>query len=178
MKRYDVSGEITIRTSLEPGDIGQVVRMHGDFYRKEFNYGISFEVYVAEGLCEFYHQYDPSKDAVWICEHQGIMVGFLLLMHREKAAQLRYFILDPAYRGLGLGKKLMELYMQFLREHHYTTSYLWTTHECEAAAGLYKKHGFRLVEEKPSDAFGKPLREQKYLWESEEVKISLPLHPA
>jgi peptidyl-dipeptidase Dcp len=84
-------------------------------------------------------------------------------MHREdNAAQLRYFILEPAYRGIGLGKKMMQLYMDHLQKAGFQQSYLWTTHELEAAASLYKRYGFRLSEEKPSGAFGKPLYEQKY----------------
>jgi GNAT superfamily N-acetyltransferase len=84
-------------------------------------------------------------------------------MHRGDAAQLRYFLLKPAYRGLGLGKKLMELYMDFYRQSGYTSSYLWTTNELPAAASLYSRYGFRLAEEKESSAFGKLLKEQKYV---------------
>jgi peptidyl-dipeptidase Dcp len=90
------------------------------------------------------------------------MIGFLLLMDRGKAAQLRYFLIEPEYRGIGLGAKLLNLYMDFLRECRYKESYLWTTHELSAAAVLYKRHGFKLTEEKESTAFGKPLREQRY----------------
>ena len=56
----------------------------------------------------------------------------------------------------------MQLYMDYLREKNYRTSYLWTTHELGAAAYLYKKFGFKLTEEKPSLAFGKELMEQRY----------------
>lgn len=155
--------DITIRTKLRPGDLGHIIHMHGRLYSQEYDYGIAFEMYVAEGLGEFYRQYDPAKDRVWICEDKGRIIGFLLLMHREaNAAQLRYFIIEPEYRGIGLGKKLVSLYMDWLRQAGYRSAYLWTTHELEAAASLYKRHGFTLVEEKPSAAFGKPLYEQKY----------------
>ena len=156
--------DIAIRTALQPGDIGYVSWLHGALYKSEYNYGIQFEVYVAEGLCEFYRQYDPQKDAVWIAEHDQHIVGFLLLMHRKTVAQLRYFIIDPAYRGIGLGKKLMALYMQGLLQRGYASSYLWTTSELDTAISLYRKHGFTLVEEKSSAAFGKPLIEQRYDW--------------
>ena len=154
--------EITIRTELKPGDIGYVIYLHGLLYKNEYGYGIEFETYVAEGLVQFYRQYDPQKDRVWICEHGNNMMGFLLLMHRGDAAQLRYFILQPEYRGIGLGNKLMILYMDFLKKKKYKSTYLLTTGELPASAHLYKKFGFRLTEEKPSSAFGKPVVQQRY----------------
>jgi len=155
--------DIRIRNNLEPGDLGYVIHLHGRLYAAEYAYGIPFEAYVAAGLYEFYRNYDPAMDRVWICEHLGTIVGFVLLMHRENnAAQLRYFLIEPEYRGLGLGKKLMDLYMEWLRGRGYRSSYLWTTHELAAAASLYKRHGFTLTEEKESTAFGKKLKEQRY----------------
>ncbi|TDW95818.1 bifunctional helix-turn-helix transcriptional regulator/GNAT family N-acetyltransferase [Dinghuibacter silviterrae] len=161
-KRVSIT-DVTLRTDLRPGDIGYVTHLHGRIYKDECNYGPGFEAYVAKGLAEFYQQYDPSLDRVWICEHRDRIVGFLLVMHRpENAAQLRYFILEPEYRGLGLGKKLMDLYMAFIKEKGYSSSYLWTTNEQETAIALYKRLGFVLTEEVPSNTFGKALTEQKY----------------
>lgn len=154
--------DISIRTRLEPGDIGYVIYLHGALYGREYGYGIRFESYVARGLCEFYEQYDPKRNRVWVCEHNDRMIGFLLLMDRGKAAQLRYFLIQPEYRGIGLGSKLLKLYMDFLRECGYRESYLWTTHELATAAFLYTRLGFKLTEEKASTAFGKTLREQRY----------------
>jgi ribosomal protein S18 acetylase RimI-like enzyme len=155
--------DISIRTDLRPGDIGYVTYLHALLYHKEYKFGISFEAYVAKGLYEFYEHYDPLRDRVWVCEYQNKIIGFLLLLHRaDNAAQLRYFILEPAYRGIGLGKKMMQLYMGYLQEAGYQRSYLWTTNEQGAAALLYKRAGFVLTEEKSSEAFGKPLIEQKY----------------
>jgi len=154
--------DITIRTELQPGDIGYVTYMHGAIYQKEYNYGIQFESYVAKGLCEFYEKYNPERSRIWACEHSDRMIGFLLLMDRGHAAQLRYFLLEPDYRGIGLGKKLLNLYMDFLHGAGYRESYLWTTHELSTAAILYQRLGFRLTEEKESTAFGKPLKELRY----------------
>jgi DNA-binding MarR family transcriptional regulator/ribosomal protein S18 acetylase RimI-like enzyme len=158
-----LAADVSIRTDLRPGDIGYVTYLHGRIYKDENNFGPGFEAYVAKGLAEFQQQYDPSLDRVWICEHHDRIVGFLLLMHRpQDAAQLRYFILEPEYRGIGLGKKLMDLYMEFLKDKGYRSSYLWTTHEQETAIALYKRLGYVLTEEVSSDTFGKALVEQKY----------------
>ena len=73
-----------------------------------------------------------------------------------------YFLVTPAFRGLGLGRKLLDQYMAFLRQCQYRSTYLWTTEEQVTAIRLYQRYGFRLSEEKPSTAFGKPLIEQRY----------------
>jgi hypothetical protein len=75
--------EVKIRTELLPGDIGYVTYMHGHLYNQEYDYGIAFENYVALGLNEFYQNYDPNRDRVWICEHKNKIVGFLLLISLE-----------------------------------------------------------------------------------------------
>jgi ribosomal protein S18 acetylase RimI-like enzyme len=154
--------DITISNQLQPGDLGYITYLHGKLYKDEYQFGLQFEAYVAEGLLEFYHQYDSKNNRVWVCRHNDSIIGFLVLMNRGNAAQLRYFIIEPAYRGIGLGRKLMDEYMKFLRACGYTSSYLLTTHELAAAAHLYTHHGFKLTEEKDSTAFGRPLKEQRY----------------
>lgn len=154
---------ISIRTELKAGDLGFVIYRHGKLYSEEYDYGIAFEAYVAAGISEFYFSYDAEKDRVWVCEDGDRIIGFLLSMHRgEGLAQLRYFYLEPAYRSLGLGNRLVQLFMGFLKEKGYRAAYLWTTHEQSAAAALYKRYGFTLTEEKESNAFGKPLVEHRY----------------
>ncbi|MBS1663454.1 MAG: GNAT family N-acetyltransferase [Bacteroidetes bacterium] len=155
--------KILIRTELEPGDLGYIIHLHGLLYRTEQNFGIGFEVYVAKGLAEFYLQYDPKKDRVWIAEMEGRIIGFLALVHRpEETAQLRYFLLLPEYRGQGLGKRLMDLFMSWADSAGYKHLYLWTTNEQQTAIALYQRYGFQLTEEKVSETFGKRLSEQKY----------------
>ncbi|HEY6900842.1 MAG TPA: GNAT family N-acetyltransferase [Puia sp.] len=155
--------KILIRTELEPGDLGYIVYLHGRLYRAEQHFGIGFEAYVAQGLADFYLHYDPQKDRVWIAETEGRIIGFLALVHRpNETAQLRYFLLLPEYRGLGLGKRLMDSFMTFARAAGYKHLYLWTTNEQETAIALYQRHGFQLTEEKVTETFGKRLSEQKY----------------
>lgn len=153
---------VTIRTKLEPGDLGYIAYLHGRIYDNENQYGLGFESYVLEGLAEFGARYDPAKDRVWVCEHGREKVGFLVGVNRGDSLQLRYFILLPEYRGMGLGKRLMDAFMEFVRERGYRRAYLWTTNEQHAAISLYSRYGFRLTEEKESMAFDKPLVERKY----------------
>jgi ribosomal protein S18 acetylase RimI-like enzyme len=157
--------EIQIRTVLKPGDLGFVIYRHGKIYHQEYQFGIAFESYIASGLSEFYKNYDQEKDCVWVCEYNETIIGFMLLMHRlNNDAQLRFFYLEKEFRGIGLGKKLIGLFMNFLKEKKYDSAYLWTTSGLPEAASLYEKNGFVLTEEKESEAFGKKLMELKYVF--------------
>ncbi len=154
--------DIVIRTELKSGDLGYVTYLHGKLYNKEYGYDLGFESYVAKSLSEFYNQYNPRNNRVWFCEHNHKIIGFLFLMSRGDAAQLRYFLIEPEYRGIGLGKKLMDLYFEFLKKCEYRKSYLLTTHELPTASHIYVSYGFKLTEQYESSAFGKPLIEQRY----------------
>lgn len=154
--------DISLRNKLLPGDLGYVAYLHGLLYAKERGYGLNFEGYVLDGLGEFAHRYDPAKDRIWVCEHEGKIIGFLMGLNRVDSVQLRYFIFLPQYRGIGLGKKLMNEFISYMKEIGINRAYLWTTNEQEEAIALYTRYGFRLTEEKRSDAFDKELVEQRY----------------
>lgn len=156
--------DISIRTTLRPGDLGYITYLHGSMYKTEYNFGIEFEIYVAKTLAEFYEQYEVDTNRFWICEHGDRIIGCIALMNRGDAAQLRYFLILPEYRRIGLGKKLMQLFMDFLKQCNYKKSFLLTTDELDAAANLYTRFGFKLTEEIPSASFGKSLVEQRYEW--------------
>jgi len=154
--------DVIIRTALKPGDIGRIIQLHGQIYGEEYGYGIGFEGYVAESMAEFCQIFDPAKGGIWICEAEGRMIGFLSLVNRGDTAQLRYFVLEKEYRGMGLGKRLMELFMDRMRTLKYKHAYLLTSDDLPAAAALYRKHGFRLTEEESNDQFGKNIMLQRY----------------
>jgi len=155
-------GDINIRTVLQPGDLGYIAYLHGDIYARECGYGLNFERYVLQGLADFASQYNAGKDKVWICEHRQQMIGVLVGVNRGDSIQLRYFIFRPEYRGLGLGKKLMDGFINYMQESQINKSYLWTTNEQHAAISLYTRYGFRLTEEKVSNGFDKELTERRY----------------
>ena len=112
-----------------PANFRRITLLHADLYHQEYGYGIGFETHVVEGLLEFYREYDPLTHGVWLGEHQGNIISSLALMKRGTEAQLRYFLIAPEYRGVGLGHAMMELFMKFLRDRGYRSAYRWTTHE-------------------------------------------------
>lgn len=155
--------DITIRTDLHARDISRVIQLHGSLYQQEYGYGLAFESYVSAGLYEFLQHYDPDRSRLWLCEHAGSLVGCLCLMDRGDSAQLRFFLIHPRCRGLGLGRQLLDECFAFMQACGYSSAYLWTTHELTAAARLYAAYGFQITEEKASTSFGKTVVEQKYM---------------
>ena len=77
-------------------------------------------------------------------------------------AQLRWYLVAPAARGHGLGKRLIQEAVHFFRSLGYQRIFLWTVHQLTAAAHLYCDAGFTKVEEKPGRCWGVDLVEEKY----------------
>ena len=145
--------DITIRDDVRPGDAGYLTYLHGWIYKKEYDYSVAFEGYVAESFYQFLVHYNPEKDRLWCAEHEGEIVGCIGIVGHGERAQLRWFLLHPNYRGIGLGKDLFELAMSFAREKGFKKVYLETTNDLTRAIGMYTKAGFIKTAEKENRAW-------------------------
>ncbi|MFQ6123244.1 MAG: GNAT family N-acetyltransferase [Candidatus Heimdallarchaeota archaeon] len=156
---------IRIRCDLQPGDIGKVIALHGIVYASEHGYDHTFEgAYVARSFAEFVESYNPRNDRLWVAEKEGQVVGSIGIVGRLKdKAQLRWWLVHPRCRGLGLGKVLLEEAIEFCKTRPYKTIYLWTVNDLAAAIHLYKAAGFQKTEEKSHpNLWGRPITEERY----------------
>lgn len=152
-----------MRHHVKPGDIGYLTYLHGILYAKEYGYDETFEAYVAHGLAEFVQSFSPHEDRIWLAEANGRIIGSIAIVGHSKAgAQLRWFLVHPDYRGLGIGKELLKVALQFCKERRYKTIFLWTTSELMEAAHLYARFGFSKTEEKTHEIWGKKVTEEKH----------------
>ena len=155
---------ITIRHTVRPGDLGRVTALHGLVYAAEYGFDVAFEAYVAHSLGEFGQASRPDRDRLWLAERGDRLVGSIGIIGREAgAAQLRWFLVDRAARGHGLGQRLLADALEFCRAAGYRSVFLWTVDPLDAAARLYTAAGFRKTEEKPRQPlWGTLLAEQRY----------------
>lgn len=149
--------EVTLRTH-RPGDMGWVVQQHGALYAREFGWDISFEGLCAEIAAQFLKNFDPARERCWIAEIDGQQVGSVFLVkHTDEVAKIRLLLIDPAGRGLGIGKRLVDECIAFARSCGYRKITLWTQSMLLAARGIYQKAGFVHVATEPHHSFGHDL---------------------
>ncbi|PLR67187.1 bifunctional helix-turn-helix transcriptional regulator/GNAT family N-acetyltransferase [Bacillus sp. UMB0893] len=148
-KERSFHSEVCIRP-FQPGDVGYVAHIHGRLYDKTYKFGRMFEYYVMKGLTEF--MIDTDGGELWVAEVNGEIAGSIAITKSsDTIAQLRWFVLDENYQGMGIGKKLMETALIFCKKQNYLHVFLWTVSTLETARHLYQKYNFRPTEEKKNE---------------------------
>jgi len=160
--RETSSRAFSLRTEIRSGDIGWMVRMHGLLYGREFDFDTTFEAYVAGTMGELDRELS-ERERIWLAERDGRVIGTVAILERSpETAQLRWFLIEPEARGIGLGKTLMAEALAFCRECGYRTVILWTVSALTAAAHLYRAAGFERVEATPGRRWGVDLVDERY----------------
>jgi GNAT superfamily N-acetyltransferase len=156
---------ITLRAP-KPGDIGWVVSRHGALYAQAYGWDWRFEALVARIAANFVDRFDATREACWIAERGGERLGCVFVVQaRDDAsgapepgvAQLRMLLVEPAARGLGVGKRLVDECHRFARAAGYRRMRLWTNSMLHAARGIYVKAGYTRRASEAHHSFGHAL---------------------
>lgn len=153
--------EIAIRPG-KPGDLGYIAYRHSVLYHEEYSLDpVVFERYVLESLLKYAERQQPGQ--IWVAEVNNKIAGFIGIVGvDEETAQLRWFLIEPEYRGIGLGRRLLKAAMDYSREKQYKRVLLWTFQGLDAACHLYKSFGFTPTQQVENDAWKNGLREERW----------------
>jgi ribosomal protein S18 acetylase RimI-like enzyme len=100
----------------------------------------------------------PRHDA-WVAEVDGAVVGVLALSE----GWLDQLYLDPAWRGRGIGDRLVAL----AKERQPSGLQLWTFQVNEGAQRFYERHGFVAVERTDGSTNEEHEPDVRYVWRPE-----------
>jgi len=160
----DGAGPAFALRGLQVGDIGWIIRRQGQLYAQEYGWDIGYEALVAEILSAFVRDFQPRKENAWVAMRDGEIVGSVFLVRESDAlARLRLLYVEPAARGLGIGRRLVEECITDARARGYRKLTLWTNDVLVSARRIYEAAGFRLTSQKPHRSFGKRLVGQTWV---------------
>ena len=91
---------------------------------------------------------DPSIGTIFVCEEEGKIIGMVSALNLvstaigKKVVILEDMIIDPAWRGNGIGAMLIEHVCRWAREEGYGRATLLTDNDNIPAHHFYESHGF------------------------------------
>jgi DNA-binding MarR family transcriptional regulator/ribosomal protein S18 acetylase RimI-like enzyme len=151
------------------GELGWLIHRQAVLYHLERGWDGGFETLVTQ----IYHEYEaapaaPPK-ALWIAEQGREVAGSVFVLpaagESEGTAQLRMLYVEPAFRGRGIGKRLVDEAVRFSRASGYRRIILWTQDCLVSARRIYQGAGFELVREERHHSFGADLNGQYWALE-------------
>ena len=156
---------MNLRDAWFPGVVGDIAALHARHYAASHGFGAVFEAKVARELGAFLSRPPGPGDLFRAMEREGRALGSIALEDEGGGiAHLRWFILDDALRGTGLGRRLLGEAMAHARAQGFAQLYLWTLEGLPAAARLYASFGFVEVERLRATQWGQETTELRLAW--------------
>jgi len=150
------------------GEIGWLIHRQGLLYHLEQGWNGDFEMLIAKLYADFVAAPTTPPKSLWIADRGGEIAGSVYIIpagasEAAGTAQLRMLYVEPAFRGQGVGRLLVEEAVRFSREAGYGRVILWTQDCLGTARHIYQKAGFTLLREERHQSFGADLNGQ--YWE-------------
>lgn len=157
------SAGISIHHDFAPGDLGQLIYIHGIQNFADYGFNHLHEAYCAQIAVEFVLSPEKGRSRTWLAKKGGKVVGSIFIIERpDNQAQLRLLFVDRAVRGLGLGRWLVEESVRYCKTEGFKVVYLWTVKGLNHAIWLYESVGFTPVAQKSVEQWGKTSLELRF----------------
>ena len=163
------SAGIAVHHDFVPGDLGQLIHIHGVQNFSDYGFNEVHEAYCARIASDFILDQSKGRSRVWLAKQAEKVVGSIFIVERSgNAAQLRLLFVDLSVRGIGLGRWLVEESIRYCQAAKFRSVCLWTVEGLDRAMSVYESVGFVRVEEKGVQDWGQS---------NVEVRFDLDLSP-
>jgi GNAT superfamily N-acetyltransferase len=154
---------ISLHEAFLPGDLGQLVYIHGIQNFADYGFNQVHEAYCAKIAAEFVLEQNAKRSRAWLTKKDGKVVGSIFVVERpDDQAQIRLLFVDKEVRGIGLGRWLVQESVRYCRESGFDSVFLWTVEGLDRAASIYEAAGFVRTAEKPDSSWGRQSVEVRY----------------
>lgn len=136
---------VTVSEATAPAEVDEVRRLVFEYASAHADTpGVEYMLADATALPG---PYTPPRGGLWLARSGDASVGCVALRPLEGTmAEVKRMYVDPASRGTGVGRALMEALIVGARARGYETLRLGTLEEMTAAQGLYRSLGFEPIE--------------------------------
>ena len=117
---------------------------------KEYGGDRSGTAYYDYDTEHMYEAYQNKKEIYYVAEVEGKVVGGCGIKHLTNVsgniAELQKLYLLSQYRGIGIGKNLVVMCINFAKKVGFDAIYLETFQNMKSAQKLYTKNGFEYID--------------------------------
>ena len=156
----------TICTGYRPGLLARVAEMMVCHCHEALGFGAEFEARLLRDLDEFANRLSHDRNQIWYVMSAGQVCGTITIDGEDLGndlAHLRWFVVDPRLRGLGVGRTLLEQACTFCEQQQFRSIHLWTVEGLSIAKNMYENAGFSLAEQYEGDQWGSKIQELKFV---------------
>lgn len=98
-----------------------------------------------------------TEGPIWVAELDDEVVGTFGIEVTDQGHYLRGMGVTPAARGAGLGRRLVDVAVEYVDARRPPRTWLYTTAFLDAAIALYEAAGFVRFDPEPADFHGTPI---------------------
>lgn len=158
--------DVEVLQGYRSGVIASVAHLHATFYSQHYRFGAVFERKVATEISEFMGRIDNPMNMTFSAYLGDELLGSVSIDSEDlgqSTSHLRWFIVNPKARGMGIGSLLIGRAIAFVDKNAFEQTRLWTFKGLDAARHLYEKHGFTLAHQTPGTQWGTEVVEQEFV---------------